>query len=210
MPVEMPTEAVTTASDAGTTLWLVAGIIVGSGWLLIALTAVVMLFLSRVLTRRLERLGSSVAGEGGRLLHDLVRKVVVTVAVLAGLAVAGLAGWLAWKGIDPWQWGVERMREVSVDVWIALGVACGKLVLVGVVLLAVVRLLRRLLRRLSVKINEWDGLEDNDRSLERFFAGLDRAVVVSAWLGCAVIACMLINLPEWCGNGLASITRIYA
>jgi small conductance mechanosensitive channel len=74
----------------------------------------------------------------------------------------------------------------------------------------VVRLLRRLLRRLAVKINEWDGLKDNDRSLERFFTGLDRALVVAAWLGFATIGCLLLDLPPWCGAVLAAVTRIYA
>lgn len=198
------------AAEAGTSLWLIAGAIAGAGWLLIVVVALAVLLLARLLTRRLERLGGSVAGESGRLLQDLVRKVVVTVAVLAGLSVAGVVGWLAWNGTDPWQWGMMRLREVSVEVWIAIAVACGKLVVVGVVLLAVVRLVRRLLRGLTAKINQWDGLADNDRSLERFFAGLDRAVVVSAWLGFAAIACLVINLPGWCASGLASITRIYA
>jgi moderate conductance mechanosensitive channel len=210
MAVELPAEVVVTATDAGTTLWLVSGIMVGSGWVLIAITAAVILWFSRMLTRRLERLGSAVAGESARLLHDLVRKVVLTAALLAGLGIAGLVGWLVWQGTDPWGWSLARMREISSEVWIALGVACGKLVLLGVVLLAVVRLARRLLRHLSVKVNEWDGLEDNDRSLERFFAGLDRALVVSAWLGFAAIACILIRLPPWFCAVLAAITRIYA
>lgn len=215
MVVEAPAVAATVdapaaAAEAGTTLWLTAGAIVGGGWLLILIAAVVVLMLSRLVTRRLERLGSAVAGEGGRLLQDLVRKVVVGAALLTALGLAGVVGWLAWQGTDPWAWGLARVREISADVWIALGVACGKLVLVGIVLLTVVRLLRRVLRHLEVKVNQWDGLADNDRSLERFFSGLDRAVVVSAWLGFAAIACMLINLPSWCGNGLATITRIYA
>jgi len=198
------------AVEAGNTLWWMVGAIVGGGWLLIAAIATVALFLSRLLTNRLVCTGHTIVGESSRLLHDLVRKVVVTAALLAGLGLAGVASWLAWQGIDPWVWAIGRLREISSDVWIVIGIACGKLALVGVVLLAGVRLLRRLLHRLAVKINEWDGLTDNDRSLERFFTGLDRAVVISVWLGFAAIACMLINLPTWCGDTLAAITRIYA
>lgn len=211
MPVEETTSVATAvAADAGITLWLVGGAIVGAGWVLIAVTVALALLISRLASRRLERLGSAVAGESARLLHDLVRKVVLTVALLAGLGLATLVGWLVWQGTDPWIWGLTRLREISPEVWIGLGIACGKLVLVAVVLVTVVRLVRRLLRHLMAKINQWDSLEDNDRSLDRFFAGLDRAVVISAWLGFAAIACLLINLPEWCAKGLASITRIYA
>lgn len=207
MPVE---DTAAAATGAVTMLWLVAGGIVGTGWVLIALLTAVILLISRMLTRRLERLGGAVAGESGRWLHDLVRRMVLSVALLAALGLAGLVGWLAWQGTDPWLWGLARLREVSSEVWIALGIACGKLVLVAIVLVAVVRLVRRVLRHVATKVNEWDGLEDNDRSLERFFSGLDRAVVISAWLGFAAIACVLINLPAWCGDGLASIARIYA
>jgi moderate conductance mechanosensitive channel len=205
----MPVEAAVAASDVST-LWLVAAAIVGAGWVLIALASALILLISRLLTRRIERLGGAVAGESGRLLHDLLRKVVVTAALLAALAITGLVGWLAWQGTDPWVWGVKKLSEISPEVWIELGFAIGKLVLVAVALVAVVRVVRRLLQRLSQQINAWDGLADNDRSLERFFSGLDRALVVSAWLGFAAIACVLINLPEWCGRGLASLTRIYA
>lgn len=203
-------ESTGAAAETASTLWLIAGSIVGGGWLLIVVLALLVVLVSRLLSRRLERTGSAMAVESGRLLHELVRKVVLTSALLAGLGLAGLVGWLVWQGNDPWAWGLARVRDISAEAWIALGVACGKLILVGVVLMAVVRLLRRLLRRLSLKVNAWDGLADNDRSLERFFAGLDRAVVISAWLGFAAIACMLINLPTWCGEGLASIARIYA
>lgn len=202
-------EAIVNESNLAS-VWMMAGIVTGSAWLLIALIAGVIIFSSRALTRRLDRLGTAIASEGGRMLHDLVRRTVLTVALLAGLAVAGLCSWLSWGGTDPVGWGLGHLREVSTETWIALGVACGKLVLAGVILIAVVRILRRLLLRLATKINEWDGLKDNDRSLERFFAGLDQAVVVSAWLGFATIGSLLINLPPWCGVVLAALTRIYA
>lgn len=192
------------------TVWMMAGIVTGSACLLIAILAGAIILGSRALTRRLDRLGTTIASEGGRMVHDLVRRTVLTVAILTGLAVAGLCGWLAWGNTDPVVWGLGYLREVSTETWIALGIACGKLVVAGIVLVAVVRILRRLLARLMVKINEWDGLKDNDKSLDRFFAGLDQALVVSAWLGFATIGSLLINLPPWCGAGLAAITRIYA
>lgn len=205
----MPVESAPVVAEAGYTVWLVTGVVTASGWALIAILAGVMLLVSRVVTRRIERFGAA-AAESARLLHDLVRKIVLTVAVLGGLALAGGAVWLAWNGTDPWLWGLTRVREISPAVWGALGLSAGKLVIAGIVLAALVRLVRRLLVRLEAAINAWDSLEDNDKSLARFFAGLDRAVVVAAWLGFATIATWLFTLPEWCTTGLAAITRIYA
>ena len=210
MAVEDAAGVVPATAESVNAMWLVAGSMVGAGWLLIVIVAFILLLVSRLLTRRLERSGNAIAGDSGRLLHDLVRKVVVTCALLAALGLAGLVGWLVWQGTDPWVWGLKQLSEIGPDVWLALGFAVGKLVLVGVVLMTVVRIVRRLLKWVTAKINAWDGLEDNDRSLDRFFAGLDRAVVVSAWLSFAAIGCMVINLPAWFANGLASITRIYA
>ena len=53
MPIEEAFGAATeVAAEAGNTLWLTAGAIVGGGWLLIAVVAMVALLLSRLLTRR--------------------------------------------------------------------------------------------------------------------------------------------------------------
>jgi moderate conductance mechanosensitive channel len=193
-----------------THVWMMAGIVTGTSWLLIALIAGVIIFVSRSVTKRLEQLGSSLASEGSRMVHDLVRRVVLVVAVLVGLAIAGLCGWLVWEGTDPVAWGLSQLRAVNVETWTALAVACGKLLVAGLVLIVVVGFVRRLLTRIHAKINQWDGLKDNDKSLDRLFLGLDKAIVISAWLGFATIGSLLINLPPWCGALLAAVTRIYA
>jgi small conductance mechanosensitive channel len=45
-------------------------------------------------------------------------------------------------------------------------------------------------------INRWDGLRDNDRSLDNLFAGLKRGSIVAAWILLAAFACWLFNAPD--------------
>ena len=50
--------------------------------------------------------------------------------------------------------------------------------------------------RAEAAINRWDHIRDNDQSLERFFAGLSRALTWTSWLLWLVLAGHLLALPE--------------
>src|SRR4029450_11505920 len=53
-----------------------------------------------------------------------------------------------------------------------------------------------MLRALEQAINRWDGLRDNDRSLDNLFAGLDRGATIAAWILLAAFACWLLRIPD--------------
>jgi small conductance mechanosensitive channel len=205
-------ETAVTAGDAvGPAMaWLMAGMVAGTAWIVLLVMTVVILLIAGRVCARLQHAGPAVMGEGGRLVYDLVRRLVVTSAVLVAIGVALAAGWCASDGRDAVQELRAALARIEPAHWAALGLVVGQLVLVAVLLFAVVRVVVRLLRGASARAIAWKDLRDNDRSLERFFDGLERAVVVSAWLGFAAIACHLSDLPAWCGAGIAAVARIYA
>lgn len=68
----------------------------------------------------------------------------------------------------------------------------------------VTRLLRRALQELEAAINRWDGIVDNDRSLEALFRGFDRAAVYTLRMLLIVLAFRLFAAPAALVAGLLS------
>jgi small conductance mechanosensitive channel len=158
--------------------------------------------------RRLAAFGAGMA-EMARSLRGSLRVVASLVVAAAALAVLGGNGWLAYGGTDVAQYTRERLAAIPPEAWVALGIAVAKLAAAALGVAVAARVVRTLLGMLERRIGRWDQLKDNDRSLAAFFAGLDHALVNTAWLMLALAGCWLLGLPEAAAAVLAALIRIY-
>jgi small conductance mechanosensitive channel len=135
---------------------------------------------------------------------------LLTAAAL--VAIAGILSfnyWLSATGIDVPEYTRGRLDAIAADSWRFLALALLKLAGAWIGVVVVTRLLRRGLEKLEAAINRWDGIVDNDRSLEVLFRGLYRASVHTSRLVLVVVAFRLFATPEPLVTGLLTVVRIY-
>jgi small-conductance mechanosensitive channel len=124
-----------------------------------------------------------------------VRNIVYVGAGLAAVGVLGYNGWLLAGGVDVATHTRLLVSSITFDTWRALALSVGKLTAAAAGILLAVHFLRRGLAWLQMMIRRWDALQDSDEGLSGLFTTLDRALVLTAWLFFAVLACSLLGLP---------------
>lgn len=137
------------------------------------------------------------------------RNLVLVLALVLGAGVFAYNGQLVLREKDVYQHTMALLRSITVDTWIAMGIAVGKLALAIVAAVVITRVLRRLLRIVARVINQWDQLQDNNKSIAALLGGLERAVANVGWMLVAVFTCSLVAAPENVTNWLLLALRIY-
>jgi small conductance mechanosensitive channel len=138
-----------------------------------------------------------------------LRTVLLITFFLLMVGILGYNAWLITRGIDAPRHTADLVRSVTVETWRALVVALGKLGLAALGLLVAIRVVRRVLRGFHTFIGGRDQFRDKDKILERLFTSLDRAIVNTAWMLLAVLACWLLGLPSGVTYSLLLIVRLY-
>jgi small-conductance mechanosensitive channel len=147
--------------------------------------------------------------EWQRIVTVKARNLLLVLCLALAAVVITYNGWLLARGIDVKARTLTLIRSVTTDMWIAAGVALAKLVLAVAGLIVVTRLLRRLAGALEKRINRWDHLRDNNKSLAALFKGLDRAIVSLGWMLAVLLACVLFSVRDSIVSPLVLIVRIY-
>jgi small conductance mechanosensitive channel len=114
-----------------------------------------------------------------------------------------------WRGRDPWGWILETFSQITAERWSELGFGCAKLLAAGIGLVIILRIFRTILRKIAILCISWENLRDNDKSLERFFIGLERAIGITAWLIFIIVSWHLLSGSAIIGEGLEKLTVIY-
>ncbi len=160
----------------------------------------------------LARLARLIPGMGEararRVVTRLRRGTLAVWGVLSAVALA-YNGWLMWSGVAPREHTLQAARSVGPGLLWALGVALTRIAAAAVAVVLVTRTARALLRLAEDAINRWDQVRDNDQSLERFFAGLSRALTWTSWLLWLVLAGHLLGLPGVVLRWMWVAVRIY-
>jgi small conductance mechanosensitive channel len=125
------------------------------------------------------------------------------------VAVVGFNAYLILRGVDVPTHTVNLLRSITASTWIALSTALVKLGAAILGLLVVRRLVRRLLASARRRLNRWDQLEENNKSLTGLFGAVERTVVHVGWLLLAVYASVLFALPSGVTQTLWLAGRIY-
>jgi moderate conductance mechanosensitive channel len=162
--------------------------------LVVALVARICFALASISLRRAAALGpwSSASQD----LHRNIRNSLLLVSLVLSLSILIYNGRIAWRGEDAMAHTWSLIGSIGVGAWITLGIAAAKLLAAGVGFFFATRLVRRGLAGLERAINRWDGLKNNDQSLEHLFAGLDRGAVIAAWLLLVIFGSWLFGAPE--------------
>jgi moderate conductance mechanosensitive channel len=163
--------------------------------------------IANVAFRRLAALG--LASESNPTLRTAIRNGLMVCSLLLGLGIIVYNGRLAWLGENALSHTRSLAGSIGASVWIALGVAVAKLVTAAAGFFIATRLVRRMLGALEQAINRWDRLQDNDRSLDHLFAGLDRGSIIAAWLLLAAVACWLFGVPDQVSQFVFLAFRLY-
>ena len=167
------------------------------------LYALAAMVLSRVRATRQELTSWSAAAA------NTIRKyLVASFVLLAGIVVA-YNGWLVAQGVDVAAHTRALVRSVDSEMRAALARSLGTLVLAMAGVVIASRLIRRLLRSAERALNRWDRISKNNRSLAKFFRGLERVTVVTAWMLLAAFACRWFGLPGAFSAAILLVVRIY-
>jgi small conductance mechanosensitive channel len=151
-----------------------------------------------------------VVGPEWRRIAKLRARTILLSSLLAmAVAVVGFNAYLILRGVDVPTHTVNLLRSITASTWIALSTALVKLGAAILGLLVVRRLVRRLLASARRRLNRWDQLEENNKSLTGLFGAVERTVVHVGWLLLAVYASVLFALPSGVTQTLWLAGRIY-
>ncbi|MDA3960938.1 MAG: mechanosensitive ion channel family protein [Planctomycetota bacterium] len=163
----------------------------------VVLLAVTIGMLASFVLRRFAAM-TSVESVQGRLagVGRTLRRTLAITATLLIFAALGYDLFVVYQGQDAVTATIEQIREVPRDAWLALGFACAQVL--GVVIAAVVfnRSQRRALVWLEAKVNAWDKVEANDKSLNAFCTSLANVLANTAWLLVLWFAVTRLPLPD--------------
>jgi len=176
---------------------------------IVALVARILYSLAKIALVRAAAFGVGSVPETQATLRAAVRSGFVVFVFLVGVLIVVYNGLLAWRGENALSHTWTIAGSISPGAWVGLGVAVAKLVTAAVGFFIATRLVRRMLAALEQAINRWDGLRDNDRSLDSLFAGLDRGSIIAAWILLAAFACWLFAVPDQVLQFVFLAFRIY-
>jgi small-conductance mechanosensitive channel len=178
--------------------------------ILVAVAGGALLVLVTLLSRRAWAARGGVVGALGNLATVKVRALVIRISLLAALLIVGYNGWLVSRGLDARTDAISLLRSITLDHARLFVIRLAQLALIGIGVLMGTRLVRSILRAVEPILGRWDRLVDEHRTLRKVFAGLDRAVLSTAYLLGAVFACQLLSFPASIVNGLMALMRIWA
>jgi small conductance mechanosensitive channel len=173
------------------------------GTLLAALYAIATL-----LIRRVAVLGGD-ADDSTRVLRSKTRHLFVAATVVIALGIVLYDGWLVSRGVDVKDHTVALLAAIGAGFWIGLAIALVKLAAAASLIVVVLRALRAALTWIEARLNRWDQLRDNDRSVTAFFVGLSQAVAVAAWMLLGVFALQLFQVPDIALTWALRVIRAY-
>jgi moderate conductance mechanosensitive channel len=177
--------------------------------LIVALSARVLYSLAKIVLRRVAIWTGELTRERRQRFKTSIRHALVATSLVFGVGIVLYNAQLAVRGIDARAHTLDSLRGISVDSWIGWLFALIKTVAIAAFLFFASRFIRQMLARLEQAINRWDGLRDNDRSLNALFAGLARATVVAGWMLLAVSICWLFAVPPAALQTVLLAFRIY-
>jgi small-conductance mechanosensitive channel len=178
--------------------------------ILVTVTSGVLLVLVTVLSRRAAAARGGIVGTLGDLATVKVRRLVIRITLLAALLIVGYNGWLVSRGLDARTDAITLLRSITIDHARLFVIRLAQLALIGIGMLMATRLVRGILQAVEPILDRWDRVVDEHRALRKVFAGLDRAVLSTAYLLGVLFACQLLSFPASIVNGLMAIVRIWA
>ena len=176
---------------------------------LVAVGARILYSFTTLAIRRAAALRAGGLAESIPTLRTTIRNFLIAGSVALAAASVIYNGRLAWRGenalLNTW----TVLSSISAGAWLSLGTLLGKLIAAAIGFFLITRVIRRMLAALERAINRWDGIRNNDQSLDHLFAGLDRGSIVAAWLLLGIFAGWLFGVPGRVLDLLFLALRIY-
>ena len=185
----------------------------------VALTAVLFWLLGRVLGGAVNLVagaGPSADSEEPSRVQQIaarvrrnLRMLLILSSLLTCIAVAGLNGYLVYRGEYLPEYTLAKLRSIPPGFWGAPGLGLAKVAGLAAVTYVVLRILRRPIRFACQRAKDFEGITSNDSSLDQLFAGLERTLVRGGWLGALTVSTVLLGLSPAITAGLVLILKIY-
>jgi moderate conductance mechanosensitive channel len=184
-------------------------IVLTLGVLSIAALAALIIGLSSRFKNKLALQSSSMIKEGAMKMHRFIQRITIFSALTAAVVLIAALGFALWKGIHPTTWIYQQLAAVSLEKWTAIALDGVQILGAGILLLFILRAVRSLVQKIATYCIAWENLRDNDKSLERFFLGLQRCIGITSWLAFFLISWSMIDGPELIFNWVFIATKIY-
>lgn len=160
-----------------------------------------------ILRKRVERSRIASFDAFRETVGNGARRVLIGLFAVLATAILLYNGRLIARGVDPLTHTTTLLTSMIAGGWQALVLALGKIGLATLGLLIGTRIVHNLLDVLQSAASRRDDLKD--RNLDALFTSLDRAIVHTAWLLLATLACWLLAVPQAAIDALLLITRVY-
>lgn len=122
--------------------------------------------------------------------------LLLGLGVLLTGALVSVNGYVIYQGNDVLEFQLELLRRLPDDFWISASVSLAKCILLILLVKLAVNPVRKLIRSISVKAQEYDQIQGNDQSIDAFFVFLAKVISSSLWLGTASACAQFLGLPD--------------
>ena len=138
-----------------------------------------------------------------------VTALLVLILVLAIIALAGINGYLIYRGEGIYAETAAWLSQIPPGFAAAVGIGLLKSIALVVVATIIVRLVRRFLLSLQKRIQRAGRIKANDESIEAFFKGLSAIASNAVWLIVLGLTAVWLRLPAEVAGYVFIALRIY-
>ena len=138
-----------------------------------------------------------------------VRGFLFLVSFLLSLGIVGANGFLIYRGENVLNYSLELIQRIPTDVWLNLGV--GIVQCIGAIVAASIalRIFNHLLGMISKYAQRFDGIAENDESVNEFFNVFKNNINSAAWIAIAILCAQFLILPPVVTQYLYILLQIY-
>ncbi len=179
----------------------------------LVLVSSLFLALGYVLGRFTRALAETKSFERFRSTIDIARHnlriLLLLGASLACVLVLAVNGWAWWRGADLYSATRDRVLAIPPEFWNDLGIGTGKVVVLSIAAVFVLRVLRWILAAACACLKTIDSIRTNDEAMQSFFDSLRRKLTRATWLGVLALSSAWLKLPESAQSVFAAAFSIY-
>ena len=172
--------------------------------LVLSLSRLAYVLLSRLLTRAARGRSPAVAGSSGSI-RNRGRNILIVTSLVLSVIVLVSNGWLLMRGVDGWRYTASIVGRIDREAWIGFGVALAKLIAATTVFLIAVAVMRRVFAAAEEAVIRSSVLAEHDKAISAAFLGLNHSIVNAGWLLLIAYAFQLFAVP---GNIIAILITI--
>ena len=143
------------------------------------------------------------------VIRHNVRNFIWLLTFLISLALIGINGYLIYRGENVRDYSLQLIRQIPTEFWTNLGLGIVKSL--GAIMAAniALRIFNPLLDKVSKYAQDFDALEDNDRSIATFFNALKKNINSASWIAIAILCAQFLFLPPIVTKYLYILLKIY-